>query len=98
MNQVLHPQLDLQKTMVHIPDIKAGGAVVWLCDTIHAVDKVHMGKSDSSVMYIPICPSLKETRSIFVASETPCCKGCQVQTSLATMESLSTLADRPTCT
>lgn len=33
MNQVLHPQLDLQKTMVHIPDIKAGGAVVWLCDS-----------------------------------------------------------------
>jgi hypothetical protein len=24
---------------------------------IHAVDKVHMGKSDSSVMYIPVCPT-----------------------------------------
>ncbi len=23
--------------------------------TIHAVDKVHMGTSDSSVMYIPVC-------------------------------------------
>ena len=23
---------------------------------IHAVDKVHAGKSDSSVMYIPACP------------------------------------------
>ena len=78
LNQVLHPHLDLQKTMVHIPDIKPGDYVVWHCDSkrlsnshlitrqtppltlsllaIHAVDKVHMGTSDSSVMYIPVCP------------------------------------------
>lgn len=29
LNQVLHPHLDLQKTMVHIPSIKSGDFVVW---------------------------------------------------------------------
>ncbi|KAI1073580.1 DUF1479-domain-containing protein [Whalleya microplaca] len=52
----LHPHLDLDKTMVHVPHIKPGDFVVWHCDTIHAVDKVHNGKSDSSVLYIPVCP------------------------------------------
>lgn len=33
LNQVLHPHLDLQKTMVHIPDIKPGDYVVWHCDS-----------------------------------------------------------------
>ncbi|MCJ1382811.1 hypothetical protein MMC17_005924 [Xylographa soralifera] len=56
LSQVLHPHLDLSRTMVHIPQIKAGDYVVWHCDTIHAVDKIHEGKSDSSVMYIPVCP------------------------------------------
>jgi Protein of unknown function (DUF1479) len=26
---------------------------------IHAVDKAHIGKSDSSVLYIPVCPTTK---------------------------------------
>lgn len=26
---------------------------------IHAVDKTHAGKSDSSVLYVPICPTTK---------------------------------------
>lgn len=26
------------------------------CDSIHSVDKEHQGKSDSSVLYIPVCP------------------------------------------
>ncbi|MCJ1437370.1 hypothetical protein MMC27_006757 [Xylographa pallens] len=56
LSQVLHPHLDLARTMVHIPQIKAGDYVVWHCDTIHAVDKIHEGKSDSSVLYIPVCP------------------------------------------
>ncbi|KAK9473657.1 uncharacterized protein V1510DRAFT_414606 [Dipodascopsis tothii] len=56
LNSVLHPHMKLSKSMVHIPDIKAGDYVVWHCDTIHAVDKVHSGHSDSSVLYIPACP------------------------------------------
>ncbi|KAI1499088.1 DUF1479 domain protein [Biscogniauxia marginata] len=53
---VLHPHLELDKTMVHMPQVKPGDFVAWHCDVIHAVDKIHNGQSDSSVLYIPICP------------------------------------------
>lgn len=73
----LHPHLELDTSMVHVPEVKPGDFVIWhcdgkilsvhsfseLCDTIiepklviHAVDKIHKGQSDSSVLYIPICP------------------------------------------
>ncbi|RCI09335.1 hypothetical protein L249_1418 [Ophiocordyceps polyrhachis-furcata BCC 54312] len=53
----LHPHLELERTMVHVPAVKAGDFVAWHCDTIHSVDKVHAGTSDSSVLYIPVCPT-----------------------------------------
>ncbi|KAI0142649.1 hypothetical protein GGR57DRAFT_508727 [Xylariaceae sp. FL1272] len=56
LNPELHPHLRLDTSMVHMPEVKPGDFVVWHCDTIHAVDKIHMGNSDSSVLYIPICP------------------------------------------
>ncbi|KAI3318091.1 DUF1479 domain protein [Xylariaceae sp. AK1471] len=56
LNTDLHPHLELDTSMVHMPQVKPGDFVVWHCDTIHAVDKVHKGQSDSSVLYIPICP------------------------------------------
>ncbi|TGO80029.1 hypothetical protein BELL_0016g00030 [Botrytis elliptica] len=56
MTEKLHPHLDLKNTMVHIPKINPGDYVAWHCDMIHAVDKTHAGKSDSSVLYIPACP------------------------------------------
>ncbi|OAA45422.1 DUF1479 domain protein [Metarhizium rileyi] len=52
----LHPHLELERTMVHVPEIKPGDFVAWHCDTIHSVDKVHSGRGDSSVLYIPVCP------------------------------------------
>ncbi|KAI1296034.1 DUF1479 domain protein [Xylaria venustula] len=55
-NACLHPHLELETSMVHMPEVKPGDYVAWHCDTIHAVDKVHQGQSDSSVLYIPICP------------------------------------------
>ncbi|KAK2739937.1 hypothetical protein FQN55_009111 [Onygenales sp. PD_40] len=60
MNTILHPHLDLANTMVHVPHHQPGDFIVWHCDSIHAVDKVHAGNSDSSVLYIPVCP-LTET-------------------------------------
>ncbi len=60
LTNALHPHLELSKSMVHIPDVRPGDYVAWHCDSIHAVDKVHNGKSDSSVLYIPACP-LTET-------------------------------------
>ncbi|KAL2151172.1 hypothetical protein VTH82DRAFT_6270 [Thermothelomyces myriococcoides] len=52
-----HPHLELEKTMVHVPKVRPGDYVVWHCDTIHAVDKKHTGTGDSSVLYIPVCPT-----------------------------------------
>jgi len=56
LNTASHPHLNLSNTMVHVPQIKPGDYVVWHCDSIHAVDRTHAGKSDSSVLYIPVCP------------------------------------------
>ncbi|EMC98799.1 hypothetical protein BAUCODRAFT_380681 [Baudoinia panamericana UAMH 10762] len=56
LRAVLHPHLNLPSSMVHVPKVQPGDYVSWHCDTIHAVDNVHAGKSDSSVMYIPACP------------------------------------------
>ncbi|KAI9872884.1 MAG: hypothetical protein M1830_001089, partial [Pleopsidium flavum] len=56
LNGSLHPHLDLSESMIHVPLVRPGDYVVWHCDTIHAVDKIHSGISDSSVMYIPACP------------------------------------------
>lgn len=55
-NDKTHPDLDLQKLMVSIPKVQPGDAVFWHCDLIHAVDPVHKGTADSSVMYIPSVP------------------------------------------
>ncbi|KAL9066140.1 MAG: hypothetical protein Q9157_007240 [Trypethelium eluteriae] len=52
----LHPHLELHRTMTHVPTVRPGDYVAWHCDTIHAVDSIHAGKSDSSVLYIPSCP------------------------------------------
>ncbi|KAK5688411.1 hypothetical protein LTS10_000389 [Elasticomyces elasticus] len=56
LRAALHPHLNLPSSMVHVPKVRPGDYVSWHCDTIHAVDKVHAGKSDSAVMYIPACP------------------------------------------
>jgi hypothetical protein len=57
----MHPHLELEKTMIHMPEVKPGDFVVWHCDTIHAVDKTHNGTADSSVLYIPVCPTTEES-------------------------------------
>ncbi|KAM0330671.1 hypothetical protein ACHAQA_003623 [Verticillium albo-atrum] len=59
LNHNWHPHLNLPHTMVHIPRIRPGDYVAWHSDTIHAVDKVHQGTGDSSVLYIPACPTTK---------------------------------------
>ncbi|KAI5209549.1 DUF1479-domain-containing protein [Aureobasidium subglaciale] len=56
LSNVLQPHLELQSTMIHIPEVRPGDYVAWHCDQIHAVDKEHKGTADSSVLYIPACP------------------------------------------
>lgn len=78
LRQALHPHLRLDKTMIHIPTVRPGDYVAWHCDTIHAVDQVHAGKGDSSVMYIPAAPLtevnaeyLKRQRDTFLSGLPP---------------------------
>ncbi|CAF1452616.1 unnamed protein product [Adineta steineri] len=56
MNDSLHPNLELSTSMVSIPTVNPGDMVFWHCDTIHAVDPIHGGQTDSSVFYIPAAP------------------------------------------
>ncbi|KAH0380444.1 DUF1479-domain-containing protein, partial [Aureobasidium melanogenum] len=71
LNALLHPHLNLPETMVHIPRVQPGDYVVWHCDGIHAVDKIHAGKSDSSVLYIPACP-LTERNAEYLVRQRDC--------------------------
>jgi hypothetical protein len=68
LNNALHPHLELSKTMIHVPDVRPGDYVAWHCDSIHAVDKVHAGWGDSSVLYIPACP-LTETNARYLVRQ-----------------------------
>lgn len=54
-NAETHPHLELESSMVSVPRVEPGDFVAWHCDAIHAVDKNHGGKNDSSVLYIPAC-------------------------------------------
>ncbi|KAF2112074.1 hypothetical protein BDV96DRAFT_649436 [Lophiotrema nucula] len=71
LSHLLHPHLNLQQSMVHMPTVRPGDYVAWHCDTIHAVDKVHAGKSDSSVLYIPACP-LTEGNAQYLTHQRDC--------------------------
>ncbi|KAI5275352.1 DUF1479-domain-containing protein [Aureobasidium subglaciale] len=71
LNALLHPHLNLPETMVHIPKVQPGDYVAWHCDGIHAVDKTHAGKSDSSVLYIPACP-LTERNAEYLVRQREC--------------------------
>jgi hypothetical protein len=51
-----HPHLDLDHTMVSVPQVEPGDYVAWHCDTIHAVEEDSHGPDDSSVLYIPAVP------------------------------------------
>ncbi|KAI8933703.1 hypothetical protein NX059_009421 [Plenodomus lindquistii] len=66
LSHLLHPHLNLQKSMIHIPKVRPGDYVAWHCDTIHSVDKTHAGKDDSSVLYIPACPMTEDNANYLV--------------------------------
>lgn len=54
--------------MTHMPTVAPGDYVSWHSDTIHAVDSVHNGSEDSSVLYIPACP-LTTRNASFLAEQ-----------------------------
>lgn len=71
LRHALHPHLDLPRSMVHVPRVAPGDYVSWHCDTIHAVDALHRGAHDSSVLYIPSCP-LTVANAEFLARQRAC--------------------------
>lgn len=56
LNKDTHPHLKLDDTMVSIPKVYPGDAIFWHCDSIHAVEGIHRGNGDSSVLYVPATP------------------------------------------
>jgi hypothetical protein len=56
LSETTHPHLQLSRTMVSIPRVEPGDQIYWHCDLIHAVEGLHGGQSDSSVLYIPAVP------------------------------------------
>ncbi|KAI1334369.1 DUF1479-domain-containing protein [Xylariaceae sp. FL0016] len=68
LSDVLHPHLQLSQTMVPIPRVEPGDYVIWHPDTVHAVDPVHLGVDDASVLYIPACP-LTQTNTLYLARQ-----------------------------
>ncbi|KAH8723210.1 hypothetical protein GQ44DRAFT_774262 [Phaeosphaeriaceae sp. PMI808] len=75
LSHLLHPHLKLQESMIHVPEVRPGDYVAWHCDTIHAVDKRHAGKSDSSVLYIPACPMTEDNANYLVRQRDSFAKG-----------------------
>lgn len=59
LDPATHPHLELEKTMVSIPEVNPGDMVLWHCDAVHSVESKHAGEGDSSVMYIPAIPTTK---------------------------------------
>jgi hypothetical protein len=55
-NHMTHPHMRLNQTMLSIRDLQPGDQVFWHCDVIHAVESVHGGTGDASVLYIPAIP------------------------------------------
>lgn len=56
LSDTTHPHLQLSRTMVSVPRVEPGDQIYWHCDLIHAVESLHRGQYDSSVLYIPAVP------------------------------------------
>ncbi len=51
-----HPHLRLERCMVPMRTVSPGDYVLWHCEGVHAVEGLHGGERDSSVLYIAACP------------------------------------------
>jgi hypothetical protein len=56
MDDTTHPHLRLDRALIPVPKVRPGDHVFWSGDTIHAVESVHNGSQDSSVIYVPAVP------------------------------------------
>lgn len=75
LSNAANPHLELQSTMVHLPEMRPGDYVAWHCDQIHAVGQQHEGTADSSVLYIPTCPLTTQNAEFLVRQRTAFLEG-----------------------
>ncbi|KXH27581.1 hypothetical protein CSAL01_00748 [Colletotrichum salicis] len=50
-----HPHLRLEECLIHVPKMEPVDTVWWHTDVCHAVDPVHEGSANASVLYIAAC-------------------------------------------
>ncbi|KAK0384079.1 hypothetical protein NLU13_8168 [Sarocladium strictum] len=69
LNDILHPHLDLSRSLVQVPRLSPGDYVVWHCDAVYAIDGYQRDELDgATVMYIPACP-LTQTNALYLARQ-----------------------------
>ncbi|KAL2755051.1 hypothetical protein ACRALDRAFT_1064766 [Sodiomyces alcalophilus JCM 7366] len=68
LNSLLHPHLQLDKSLVRIPRVEPGDYVVWHPDMVYGVDKVPPHAKPATIMYIPACP-LTQTNALYLARQ-----------------------------
>jgi hypothetical protein len=61
-DNLTHPHLRLDRTMIPMPKVYPGDMVFWHCDMIHAVEREHTGTGDASVMYIGAVPTTTQNK------------------------------------
>ncbi|OHE98578.1 hypothetical protein CORC01_06029 [Colletotrichum orchidophilum] len=57
LSRLSHPHLRLEECLIHVPKMEPGDTVWWHADVCHAVDPVHEGSENASVLYIAACPT-----------------------------------------
>ncbi|KAI0421732.1 hypothetical protein F5X98DRAFT_360909 [Xylaria grammica] len=80
LSSALHPHLQLERTMVSVPDLGPGDYVIWHPDAVHAVDtacaaappsyRSHPRHTppDTTILYIPACP-LTQTNALYLSRQ-----------------------------
>jgi hypothetical protein len=68
LNGLLHPHLQLGRSLVRVPALRPGDYLIWHPDLIFAVDGAHEGPLDSAAMYVPACP-LTQTNALYLCRQ-----------------------------
>ncbi|KAG7132343.1 hypothetical protein HYQ45_009214 [Verticillium longisporum] len=68
LNNVLHPHLHLDKSLVRVPRVEPGDYIAWHPDMVYGGDKVSPVTAPATIMYIPACP-LTQTNALYLARQ-----------------------------
>ncbi|KAK4149114.1 hypothetical protein C8A00DRAFT_19161 [Chaetomidium leptoderma] len=71
IHPALHPHLDLDRSLVSVPDLEPGDYLVWHPDLIHAISSNAPAEAERKAekyMYLPACP-LTQTNALYLARQ-----------------------------